>query len=637
MSRNFREFLAENAVLFDGAMGTMLYTRGVFINACFDELNLRAPDLVAGVHRDYLAAGCDVIETNTFGGNRYKLEGHGLSDRVSEINRRGAEIARGEAGADKFVAGSIGPLGLRIEPFGKTSVEEAEAAFHEQALALAEGGADLFCLETFLDLNEIRQAVRACRRAAPDLPIVAQMTINEDGTTAVFGTPPEVFADKLTEWGADVVGVNCSVGPKAMLEVVERILKVTDRPVSALPNAGMPQNVDGRNIYLASPEYMSTYARFFLQAGVSVIGGCCGTTPGMIKEMRASLRMLRPRLKGLPAAPAATAEPTAGAGSSRRTEPPIEPVPFVEKSRLARKIAAGEFVVSAELLPPKSMDYSKVVTSARFLHEHGIDVINIPDGPRASARMSSMAMAVVLERDVGIETLLHYCCRDRNILGMQSDLLGAAGLGLKNLLIITGDPPKIGDYPNATAVFDVDAIGLTNMVSRLNHGLDLGANPVRPPTRFAIAVGANPGAVDLDLEVRRFEYKVEAGAEFAVTQPVFDVDAIKRFLDRIAHVRIPILAGIWPLVSLKNAEFMSNEVPGVTVAPSILERMRAAKTPEAQRAEGIAIAQESLLALRGLVQGVQISAPFGKVQVVLDVLSVLPKESAKRSDLSTSP
>jgi homocysteine S-methyltransferase len=611
MSRDFISVLAERVVLFDGAMGTRLYELGVFLNKCFDELNLSNTALVESVHKSYVAAGADVIETNTFGANRLKLDRHGLGDQVAAINRAGAQLARAAA-EDRFVAGAIGPLGVRIEPWGPTSVEEASAIFAEQAAALAEGGVDLFSVETFFDLAEIEAAVAGIRRVSA-LPIVAHMTLEDDGSS-LEGVAPEVFGPRLAALPVQAVGVNCSVGPAAMLEAVERMAAVVGLPISAQPNAGKPRAVDNRNLYLCSPEYMAVYAKRFIEAGVRIVGGCCGTTPEHIKAIRGAVRAVSPARRAAIAigAPAPALE--------------VVPVPVAERSRLAAAITAGKFVVSVEMLPPRGHDLAKTMAGAKMLHEAGINAINIPDGPRASARMSPMAMAVRLEREIGIETIIHYCCRDRNLLGMQSDLLGAHTLGLRNVLIITGDPPKLGDYPDATAVFDVDSIGLTNMVSRLNHGLDVGGNPIGEPTGFYIGCGVNPGSPDLDREIARFEWKVDAGAQYCVTQPVFDVDALIRFLDRVRGVRIPILAGVWPLASYRNAEFMNNEVPGVNVPAAILDRMRRADTKERARIEGTAIAREALTALLPHVQGVQISAPFGRYQTALEVAEAIPPE-----------
>ena len=591
----------------------MLYNKGVYLQTCFDELNLVNPALVQEVHREYIQSGADVIETNTFGANRYKLKKFGLDDKVREINRAGARIAREVASREVFVAGSIGPLGLKIEPWGPTSVEEAEQAFKEQAEALREGGVDLFILETFSDINEIHQALKAVRKAATGLPVVAEMTIEEDGNS-LYGTTPEVFTKKLEEWKADVVGVNCSVGPAAMLQCIERMARVTSLPLSAMPNAGIPREVEGRNIYLCSPDYLAEYAKRFIQAGVKLIGGCCGTTPAHIKAIRRAIRALQPPRRR----PISVSLPA-------EKKPEAKIVPRREKSRLGRKLEEGEFVTCVEILPPRGVDPSAAVAVASRLKREGVDCVNIPDGPRASSRMSSMSLAVILAREAKSEVILHYTCRDRNLLGMQSDLLGIFAQGLRNLLLITGDPPKLGDYPDATAVFDVDSIGLTNVVSSLNRGLDIGGKSLDRPTGFLIGVGANPGAINLDYEISRFEWKVDAGAEFAITQPVFDVRILEHFLKRIAHCRIPVLAGLWPLASLRNAEFMHHEVPGCAVPEPIMERMRRAQDagPERARQEGVAIAREVLREIAGMVQGVQISPPLGRTELALQVLEAL--------------
>ncbi len=614
MLQDFRKFLENNIVTFDGAMGTMLYSKGVYINRVYDELNLSQPSLVKEVHREYLEAGAMVLETNTFGANKFKLAPHGLADKLEVINFQAAKIAREVAGETAWVAGAIGPLGIRIEPWGKTSVEEAQAAFEEQVRGLLAGGVDLFILETFYDLNEIHQAIKAVKKLC-DKPIIASMTINEDGN-ALYGTTVDVFTPKLEEWGADVIGLNCSVGPKTMFDAVEKMRNLTSKPIMAQPNAGLPRVVDGRTIYLCNPEYFGEYAKRFIQLGVKIIGGCCGTTPEHIKWVSTAVRANSPQQPKM-----ASILPASKIIESVPEE--ITIIPLEEKSSFGQKIKEKKFVVTAELTPPKGCDPEVVLKRAKELKDAGIDAINIPDGPRASARLSPMAMSLLIEQQVGIETILHYCCRDRNILGIQSDLLGAYAIGLRNILAITGDPPKVGNYPQATAVFDIDAIGLVNVIRRLNYGRDLGGNLIGKPTGFVMGVGANPGAIDLDLEVHRFEWKVDAGAEYAITQPVFDAELLERFLERIKHVRIPIFAGIWPLASLKNAEFMNNEVPGASVPDELLARMRKADTIQAQREEGIAIAREALERVRPLVDGVQISVPFGRVESVLKVIEVL--------------
>ena len=612
MPQNLIERLKQSPVLCDGAMGTLLYAKGIFINRSYDELNLSQPELIRAVHHDYLQAGAEIIETNTFGANSFRLARHSIADRVRDINIAGAHIAREAAKSfDVWVAGSIGPLGVRIEPLGKTSFEEARAAFREQIEALVEGGVDLFMLETFGYLEELHQAVLACRDVNPKIPIVAQVTIDEDGN-CLDGADPEAFAARLTEWNVDVLGINCSVGPVAMLDAIERVRAATSLPLAAQPNAGMPRSVEGRNIYLCSPEYMASYTRKFVAAGVNLIGGCCGTTPDHIRAMKSALRVRQARSK--------TAASEAIHSSTAQSAPAA--VPIAERSRLGAKLAAGEFVTMVEIVPPKGIDIRKEIEGAKFVKSVGVDAINIPDSPRASARMSNQALSLLMQQEVGIEAILHYTCRDRNVLGIQSDLLGAAATGIRNLICITGDPPKMGNYPDATAVFDVDAIGLVNIVHNLNRGLDLGGNPIGRGTGFVIGVGANPGLPNLDEEIRRFEYKVQAGAEYVVTQPVFDLSLLESFLRRIEHCRIPVVAGIWPLVSVRNAEFMKNELR-VSVPDSILERMTAAKTPEAAREEGVAIAREMLIAVREMAQGAQISAPMGRYALAVDVLEAL--------------
>lgn len=606
----FADLLADGRVhVFDGAMGTELYARGVFINACFDELCLRQPDLVREVHAAYVHAGAEILETNTFGANPVKLGHYGLAEQTEAINRRAAELAREEAGGRAIVLGAIGPLSVRLEPFGPTSRVEAFEFFKAQAAALAAGGVDGFILETFSVVEEIHEALRAVR-AVSGLPAVAQMTIQEDGLTA-YGTTPEMFAQALDGFGADVIGVNCSVGPQGVLEVVERIARVTDRPISAQPNAGLPRLIGDRKIYLASPEYMGAYAKRLVEAGARFVGGCCGTTPEHIREVVKYVASVSPR-RAVPVS-VGPIEPAAG----------VEPVPLAARSAWGRKLAAGEFLRTVEIVPPKGVDASQMLDAARALKAAGVDAVNVPDGPRAQSRMGAVLSSILIERETGLEAVVHYTCRDRNLLSMLSDLLGAAAHGLHNLLLVTGDPPKMGPYPEATAVFDIDAIGLANLVFRLNHGLDPGGNPIGPPTAFVIGVGVNPAAIDPERELRRFAWKVDAGAEFAITQPVFDPGQLENFLRKMEGFRIPVVAGIWPLTSLRNAEFLANEVPGVTVPAEILDRMRAAQERgrEAAAAEGIAIAREMLARVRPLVQGAQVSAPFGRASIALDVLA----------------
>ncbi|MCS7042773.1 MAG: bifunctional homocysteine S-methyltransferase/methylenetetrahydrofolate reductase [Bryobacteraceae bacterium] len=606
----FRELLGSRALVADGAMGTMLYTRGVFINRCFDELNLSAPQMVLDIHQEYVRAGAEILETNTFGATRARLVTYGLADRIAEINRAGVRLAR-QAASERsrvFVAGAVGPLGVHIEPLGPTSYEEARAMFREQIEALLEEGVDLLIFETFSNLSELREAVLAGREAAgPEMVIVAQVTADEEGRLH-DGADTETFARFLDALPADVVGLNCSVGPKPTLETLERMMAYTKKPLSAMPNAGHPTRIEGRNIYLSSPEYMAQYARRMLWEGVKIVGGCCGTTPEHIKAIASEARSLQPGLR----------EAVIPAQAPEAKKQALEKIPLEKKSPLGAKIAAGKFVVFVEILPPRGVDASREIAGAKMCREAGIDAINVPDGPRASARMSAQVTCQLIEREAGIETVLHFCCRDRNILGIQSELLGAYAAGLRNILCITGDPPRMGAYPNATAVFDVDSIGLCNIVNNLNQGLDIGGHPFGSQTGLVLGVGANPGALNLEEEIRRTEWKVLAGAEFIITQPVFDITLLERFLERISRFRIPVIAGIWPLTSLRNAEFMVNELR-VPVPEEFMERMRAAKDPEQARREGVAIAQEMVRRVRPMVEGVQLSAPFGRYELAIEV------------------
>ncbi len=597
-------------------MGTMLYSKGISLNRCFDQMNLTMPQAVKEVHLGYVKAGADVLETNTFGASRLRLQKFDLGDKVREINLAGARLAREVAGDDLYVAGSVGPLGLRLQPVGPTSLEGARQAFREQIKALAEGGVDLIIVETMSDLSEAQQALLAAREVG-GLPVVVQMTIQDDGATRT-GTLPEDFTRQLDGWGADLIGVNCSVGPAAVLEALERMATVTEKKLSAQPNAGLPRTIEGRNIYLCSPEYMASYARRFIEVGARLVGGCCGTTPEHIRAIKAAVRSLGPQ-------PARTTVEVA-----TRQVRAAEPIPVEKRSRLAEKLARGKFPVLVGIVPPKGSDPTKEVEGAQYLLAQGVDAVNIPDGAGATARMSALTLAAILQQRAGMEVLLHYSSRDRDILTIQSDFLGAYALGLRNILALTRDTAQFATVLEA-GFFEVDALGLVNILNNLNRGLDVGANPLGTQTGFLIGVSLNPYALDPDEELRRFEYKVEAGANFAVTQPVFDVDRLTRLLERLEAAgtkRIPVLASLWPLTSYRNAEFMNNEVPGVSVPPPIMERMRQADTGEIARAEGLKIAQETLLQLRSLVQGVQIAAPFGRYAMAVEVAQIL-KERAK--------
>lgn len=618
----FSDIFANRPVLADGAMGTVLYARGVFINRCFDELNLSDPGMILAIHEEYLQAGAEILETNTFGANRFRLTRHGLSAKVAEINAAGVKLAKQAVAHLKekqagvaWVAGSIGPLGVRLEPLGITGLEEARAAFAEQIRALADAGADLLIIETMPALNEAREALLAAKETAPEIPVLVMVTV-DDESNCLDGSSPQQAAALLTEWGAGVIGVNCSTGPSTVLTAIEAMRGATTLPLAAMPNAGMPRAVEGRNIYLCSPEYMASFARKAIAAGAQVVGGCCGTTPNHIRAMRSAMRAID--------AQARVAE--SGATAVLSTETP--PVPLGQRSRIGALVEQGSFITLVEIVPPKGINCSKEIEGAQLLAQLGVHAINVPDSPRASARMSAQSLSIQIQQHTGIETILHYTCRDRNVLSIQSDLLGASSIGLKNILCLTGDPPKLGNYPDATAVFDVDAIGLVNIVRRLNHGLDIGSNSIGASTNFTIGVAANPGVPDIEHELKRFAYKVEAGAEYAITQPVFDLRLLEEFLNRIESFRIPVIAGIWPLTSLRNAEFMKNDLR-VSMPEEIMLRMAQTCTPDAARKEGILIAQEMLEAVRPMVQGVQVSAPFGRYIAAAEVIaSVLPQNAA---------
>ena len=671
------EMLADGRVhLMDGAMGTVLYDRGLFVNVCYDEVNRTDPELVREVHRAYVAAGAELIETNTFGANPVKLSAFGLEGHTEAINEAGARLARvaareavsEAAGVDEVggaddpprarVLGAIGPLGIRIEPWGPTGLDEARAYFGRQVDGLLAGGEEAgvegFLLETFQDPAELHQALLAIR-ARSDLPVLAQVTLAEGGRTA-YGADVETVVRQLEAWGVDAVGFNCSVGPAEILDAVERAAALTGLPILAQPNAGFPRTVGDRKMYLASPEYMARYARRMVEAGARFVGGCCGTTPDHIRRMAEAIG----RNDGVPAAPAA--EPRAGEAEGSRTWRPgavdsvrgaprpkhgsahiagenrdpggtggpgrpaglVAPgLPLAERSALGAALAAGAFVTLVELVPPRGWQPAALLDQGRALAAAGVTAVTIPEAPRGLARMGSLPAATLLSRDTGVEVLAQYACRDRNMIGMISDLLGAAASGVRNLLLVTGDLTPTGPYPDHTTIFDIDAIGLTNVVRRLNEGTDPGGHPVEPPTRFVIGVSLNQGAVDRAREDRRFRFKVEAGAEFAVTQPVFDPELLLDFLDRHPDHAIPVVAGIWPLVSLGNAEFLANEVPGVVVPERVLARMRAAEArgPEAAREEGLRIAVESVEAVRAYVRGVHVTAPRGRLDLALEVLA----------------
>ncbi len=608
----FVKRVAERVLIGDGAMGTMLYQKGVFLNRCFDELNLRDGGLVEKIHAAYVEAGADFVETNTFGANRVKLSQYGLTDEVTRINQAGVQVAKAAAQGRILVAGAMGPLGCELTEHGPMTWGEAGQIFREQGQALVDAGADMLILETFSNTEELLTAVAAVSDLG-DLPLVAQMTVNEQNETIYGERVDQALARVARHEAVTAVGLNCSVGPSGMLSSLELVRTVTDKPISVQPNAGMPRSVEGRQLYMSTPEYMAEYAKRFFEKGARIIGGCCGTTPDHVREIARAVRSLDK------ASARSTVSMAVRAGTTQETVL-AETKPLAQKSHIGAKLAAGETVTMIEMTPPRGVDMTTTLGRARRCAEAGIDAINIPDGPRASSRLSPMVAAVRIQQEAGIEAVLHFCCRDRNLIGMQSDILGASGIGLRNLLIITGDPPKLGEYPSATGVFDMDSIALTGVVHNLNRGRDIGGNRIDPPTSLAIGVGANPVAADWDREIERFRQKVIAGAEFAVTQPVFDPDCLFRFLDAIEEFRIPVVAGIWPFTSFKNAEFMANEVPGVVVPRPLLERMSRATTKEQGLALGVDIARELVAAIRERVAGFAVSAPFGNVDTALAVL-----------------
>ena len=610
MSSSFQDALqAGQRFLFDGSLPTVLYERGVFINSSFEETNLGRPELVLAIHREFREAGAQVLTTNTWAANRAKLSSFGLAERVGDINRAGAGLARRALeGGSGWVAGCIGPLGMALEPFGPLPLEEARRIVQEQALALREGGVDLFVLESFQDLHEALEAL-ASVKAVSDLPVAALFSADEGGVGGGgFSVNPEWFVRKLSEAGADLVGISEGAGPATILEMLGRLREVASAPILVQPSAGLPRVVDGRLLYMANPEYLGEFARQAFLAGARAIGGCAGTTPAHTRAMCGALRQ-------------AQAFHLGQEERIREQEPQgVEPVPFPERSTLSAKLSRREFVYSVELVPPRGLDMEKMLVKARQCRELGADCVNVPDGPRAMARLSALSTALLIHQRVGIETVLHYACRDRNLLGIQADLLGAAALGLHNVLAITGDPPKLGPYPRATAVFDVDAVGLVGILRDLNRGLDIGESAIGTPATFSIGVGVNPDAPDREGEFARFERKVEAGAEWAVTQSVFDGEGLFRLLELADRRGIPVIVGLWPLKSLRNAQFMATEIPGVHMPPGILERMGRWEKAEDQLQEGVAITWEILEAVKGSVAGIQLSAPFGQVELVAPFL-----------------
>jgi methionine synthase I (cobalamin-dependent)/5,10-methylenetetrahydrofolate reductase len=605
----FRERLKGPIIVCDGAMGTLLYSRGVSYQHPFDELNLSNPQIVRQVHLDYIAAGAEIIETNTFGANRYRLSEHGLEDRVREINLAGAKAAREArdiAGKQIFVAGSMGPFGQPMEPLGSISVQETFDAFREQAEGLLEGGVDLFIVETQRNLEKTKQAVLAVKSIC-DSPVVAMMTFTEEGRT-LRGSTPEQVARELTELGVDAVGANCSMGPQMMLDIIAEMREHTNLPLAAMPNAGLPRFVDGRYIYITTPDYMASQTGEFANLGVRLIGGCCGTTPEHIKAMAQAAADLEPELREIAGGAAIIVEAPG--------EPEVKAAPE-QVSDFGRKLGK-QFAVSVEVDPPKGTNPEKLLRAANMMKQAGVDAVNIADSPMARVRMSCLAVASLLQREVRIETILHFTCRDRNLMGLQSDLMGAHALGVRNILAITGDPPRVGDYPSATAVYDVDSIGLVKIISTLNAGKDLAGNSIGRPTSFLVGVAVNPVADDIDLEVQRLRRKVQAGAKFAFSQPLFETGPMTAFLQRVSDLDIPVFLGLLPLASHRHAEFLHHEVPGITIPDPTRDRMRLAGEKSAE--EGVRICRELLAQARELFSGVYLIPSFGRYELALSVL-----------------
>jgi len=617
MPHAFSERLGEGPLLCDGAMGTVLYARGVALDACFDVLNLNNPRLVQGVHADYIAAGADCIETNTFGANRFKLAVHGLENQTREVNRRGVRLARDvreSAGRDVWVLGSIGPLGKYLEPLGTLTADEAREAFREQAEALLEGGADAFVVETFSDLAEIRLAIEAIR-SVTDLPIVAQMAFTDEAVTFMGRAPAEVARD-LRGLGVQAIGANCSVGSSTLYDVLERMAPAAGGlPLAIQPNAGLPSRIGERLIYLSSPAYMGEFAGRMVEAGARLVGGCCGTTPQHTAAMREMLDRLTPgaRRRETRAVTARVARP------APVEMPGVAPAPA--PTLLQRRLDAGDFVVTVELDPPRGHTVDKLVQGAKLLKEKGVEIVDINDGSLGRVRMSVLATALLVRDGTGLDVNMHFTCRDRNLMGIQGDLLGAHALDIRNILAMTGDPPRAGDYANATAVFDVDGVGLIEILRRMNDGVDATGTSIGEQTFFCVGAALNPAADDVEREIDRMHRKIEAGARWLQTQPVYDLEQLERFLARAGGSPVPVLVGILPLHSSRHAEFLHNEVPGITIPDGVRARMRQAG--ESALRAGIEMAQELVNDVRARYAGAYLMPSFGRFEVVAEVLDVL--------------
>jgi len=596
-------------------MGTLLYARGVTLDACFDVLNLNQPKLVQSVHADYIAAGADCVETNTFGANRFKLASHGLDAQVREINLRGVKLARDvreSMGRDVFVLGSVGPLGKYLAPLGTVSAAEARETFAEQAEALLEGGVDAIVLETFSDLVEVELAVAAVR-SVTDVPLVAQVVFSDEGVTFAGRTPAEV-ATTLRGLAVQAMGANCSVGSSTLYEVLEHMQPAAGGlPLAVQPNAGLPSRIGERLIYLSSPAYMADYAARMVATGARLVGGCCGTTPQHIAAIRETFDAQAPVERRLPTRPrvrVATVETPSGI--SMRPGPTL----------LQRKLEAGEFAVSVELDPPRGHTLDKLVQGAKLLRERGVEIVDINDGSLGRVRMAVLPTAILVREATGLDITMHFTCRDRNLMSIQADLLGAHALDVRNILAMTGDPPRAGDYANATAVFDVDGIGLMQILRRMNEGLDATGSGVGEPMAFFFGGTLNPGAEDVERQIERFHRKVEAGARWLQTQPVYDLEAFDRFLERAGGSPVPILVGVLPLHSSRHAEFLHNEVPGITIPDAVRARLREAGD-RALRV-GIEMAQALVRQIRESgYAGAYLMPSFGRFEVVAEVLDAL--------------
>ena len=598
--------LNDHIVIFDGAVGTELYNKNFFVNTCYEYLNITNPDAVSAVHMAYSGVGAEIITTNTYGANRLKLARHGLGEEVRRINQTGVHLARRAGDENNLVAGSVGPIGR--ERTADLTEADMVAALAEQIVALQDAGADLILGETISSLHDARLFLRAVEEVCT-IPYVVSFAVDRELALAL-GERLEPFIAELEALPKQptAVGLNCGIGPEPMLAALEKLVKVCNYPIVARPNAGLPKLVDNRTIYMCSPEYLCTYAIRFVSLGVRGVGGCCGTTPEHIGDLARCVRPISytPRVVAV----------------KQHAEQPEElpEVPIAERSALAAALAKGEFVKTVEITPPRGFDLAATIAKSAQCQKAGFHAINLPDGPRASSRISSMITAEAIQREAGIEAILHVCCRDKNLIAMQADMLGCAQIGVNNILFITGDPPKLGDYPFASGVFDVDAIGILKVATGLNRGLDIGRHPIGGATRFFAGAGVDPSALDMKREISRMREKAAAGAKFFITQPVFSVESLEVVLAIAAELGVPVIAGVWPLASYRNAEFMQNEVPGVVIPESVMRRMAAGETKQHQHDTGVEIARETIEQIKNKVAGVQVAAPFGRVETSIAVL-----------------